>query len=584
MGKISKFAVNHPNHMTMKKTLIILITLLSALSLKAESLSPELKDLLSTLDSTLAVRDLIVRDRQLKIDAMKSVFYRMSSSEEEYLANKWLFEQYKYFNLDSASVYADRAMTSALTLGDRNTIAESKINRSYVFTAGGRLMEAMQELSGIRSSDLDDAHKVLYFGQLYWLYACQAEYLDTGPAAMEAYQQEFVYADSALMVIPRKDPYYDVYSGWKDFRENHFQQAASKLEERLSLAREYGYPEVQLMYLLSCNYRELGDKDKQLEWLIRATIADIRLGSQDNLTMKFLSRELKDRGYIEEAYGYLYTCFTMAIESQNRVRMVSLLRDMGDLQVEYDAIREKQSRTLTIAFSILTLLLLALVAAMVFIRKQMRKITAQHREMKQVNSKLDNAVRERDNTIAELSRVQNLLEEKNRLLDEGNAELERLNAVLRSKNTIKEEYIGFALSQSSDYITKLDEYRKDIYRLVRAKEYDDIRLRTSNPIEESELKAFYKTFDTVFLKVYPDFVRDVNSLLQEDQQIVPRESGRLTAELRIFALVRLGITDSGKIADFLHCSIQTVYNNRLKVRQKAKDREHFDDDVRGLGL
>lgn len=562
----------------MKKLLLTLLLSFPAYYYAgAAELSPEIKRLMASLDSTLNVRENFVREKQLRIDAMRPTLSVASTPEEEYLAQKWLFSQYKTFNIDSASVFADRKLTVAKRLGSSDKITESRIDRSYVFAATGRLMEAMDVLDGIRSETLSNELKLLYFGQLYYLYSCQAEFLDSEEDALAAYEREFRYADSTLTVISRSDPYYDVYAGWKDYRDGNYSSAVPAIQERVERTRIIGNPEVQLMYLLSRNYEALGDKDRQLVWLLKATIADIRLANQDNLTMKFLSKELKDRGYVKEAYHYLYECFTMAIEAHDRVRMISLLRDMGGLQGDYDTIRERQSHSLQIAFAALGVLFLALIAALFFIRKQMKALSSQHSQTKKANEALDKAVRERDETIAELSSAQNLLKEQN-------AELDRLNDILKDKNTLKEEYIGFALAQSSDYITKLDEYRKDIYRMIRLKNYDEVRMRTSNPIQETELKAFYKTFDTVFLKVYPDFVKDLNALLLEDQQIIPKEEGRLNAELRIFALVRLGITDSGKIADFLHISIQTVYNNRLKVRQKAKDREHFDEAVRGLGV
>jgi len=163
-----------------------------------------------------------------------------------------------------------------------------------------------------------------------------------------------------------------------------------------------------------------------------------------------------------------------------------------------------------------------------------------------------------------------------------NDQLNKANADLGEKNIVKEEYIGFVLALCSDYISRLDNYRKDINRKVKTHMYVELNdMTNSSVMMQSELKEFYQYFDTVFLHVYPGFVEDFNRLLRPEEQLHPKE-GQLNTELRIFALMRQGITDSSKIADFFHCSLQTVYNNRLRTRQKAINRDTFDDEVRHL--
>ena len=235
------------------------------------------------------------------------------------------------------------------------------------------------------------------------------------------------------------------------------------------------------------------------------------------------------------------------------------------------------------------LLAIGLAFTLLYILRQQRRLARSRRELKHSNEKLGvsnsqlNVANEQLATkVDELSAMHQALEEANNQLEEANAQLSRANSDLCEKNLIKEEYIGFVLALCSDYISKLDRYRKDINRKVKTHLYAELNDMTeSSVMMQSELKDFYQHFDSVFLHVYPRFVDDFNQLLQPDQQLHPKE-GRLNTELRIFALMRLGITDSGKIADFLHCSLQTVYNNRLRTRQKAINRDTFDDKVSHL--
>ena len=187
--------------------------------------------------------------------------------------------------------------------------------------------------------------------------------------------------------------------------------------------------------------------------------------------------------------------------------------------------------------------------------------------------------------VGELEKAHMQLAEVNSQLQSLNEQLLDTNSKLTESNYVKEEYIGYVFNICSSYISKLDEYRKNINRKIRTGMVDEVKKMTdSSTLAANELKEFYSNFDAIFLHIYPDFVSDFNALLQPDKQIIPKEGELLNTELRIYALVRLGISDSVKIAEFLHCSPQTVYNNRLKTRSKAiVPKEHFADIVKSLG-
>ena len=178
-----------------------------------------------------------------------------------------------------------------------------------------------------------------------------------------------------------------------------------------------------------------------------------------------------------------------------------------------------------------------------------------------------------------------MLANVNKELNNVNSQLKDTNNKLLESNYVKEEYIGYVFSICSNYISKLEEYRKNISRKLKAGQLDEVKtLTSSTTVVQSELKEFYNSFDAIFLHVYPDFVDDFNSLLRPEERVVLKDGELLNTELRIYALVRLGINDSVKIAEFLHCSPQTVYNNRLKTRNKAIiPKEEFADTVRSLG-
>ena len=270
-------------------------------------------------------------------------------------------------------------------------------------------------------------------------------------------------------------------------------------------------------------------------------------------------------------------CLEKAISYPNRVKAVGLSAMMENINKAYRERSETQKRRTTgflIAICILAAILIASIAVIV---RQIYSLKRQSRRLHESNETLNRNIQELNSTHEEINTA-------NRRLKELISDLKEKNEELNEANYVKEEYIGSIFSICSGYIDKLAELKKSIHLKVLHKKYADIENETEDFDMRSELKDFYRAFDTIFLHIYPDFVNDFNALMQEDKKIVPKEGELLNTELRIYALIRLGITDSVKIADFLHCSPQTIYNNRFKVRNKAViPKEKFLETVRTLG-
>ena len=188
-------------------------------------------------------------------------------------------------------------------------------------------------------------------------------------------------------------------------------------------------------------------------------------------------------------------------------------------------------------------------------------------------------------TNSQLATLNEDLKTANEQLSEKNEQFSELNAQLSESNRVKEEYIGRFMSLCSQYIDKLDAYRRMVNKKMRNNEHDELfRITKSTELKETELEELYENFDSVFLHLFPRFVEDFNALLQPEAQVHPKEENRLTTEIRIFALIRLGIEDSSKIAEFLHYSVNTIYNYRARIKNGAiASREQFEQHVKKLG-
>ena len=184
----------------------------------------------------------------------------------------------------------------------------------------------------------------------------------------------------------------------------------------------------------------------------------------------------------------------------------------------------------------------------------------------------------------ELASANRLLATQKDELSQLNSKLSTLNSQLSESNRVKEEYIGRFMSLCSQYIDKLDNYRKMVNKKMKNKELDELfQISKSTELKEKELEELYENFDTVFLHLFPNFIDDFNALLQPEMQIHPKEENRLTTDIRIFALIRLGFEDSSKIAEFLHYSVNTIYNYRARIKNGALgNREQFENRVKTL--
>lgn len=240
-----------------------------------------------------------------------------------------------------------------------------------------------------------------------------------------------------------------------------------------------------------------------------------------------------------------------------RYRTMEISGMLPVINSTYEAKLHEEKEQLVTLFIWISILAAVLLVALVYIYHQMKRLSLARKTMDDMNKELKHI----------------------------NGDLQELNARLQESNRVKEGYIGYVFNMCSVYIDKQEEFRKMLARKVKAGQLDDlVKTIHSTTFVTGELKEFFHTFDSVFLKLYPKFVNDFNNLLQENERIYPKEGELLTPELRVFALIRLGISDSGKIATFLHYSSQTVYNYRLKVRSKSfLSKEDFLNMVQKIG-
>lgn len=563
----------------MKRFTAILITIISAALMQAYAAEPAVGMLLARLDSMIDNEDSYVRLKLDKIAQIKQNRKRTSSVEERYWNNRALYDEYFVFDADSAMKYADANLRIARNLGNIQWEYEWRINKSFALSVMGFLNEAQEELLQIDVAQLSDANKIKYYGQLAYLYSHMGQLSDHKIIGTDDYDHiSHCYEDSISSLITRDNPDYLWYAASSKVDSKTIPDGlVETVKASVDTCSFDSRTDAMNCYILSRLYDRLDDKENRMRYLILSGMTDVRTANRDIASINELATILLADGDIERAYKYVNYSQNQALRLPNRIRAASLAKTVSEVHRLHETRLRKSQHDLTVALVVLFVILILLVMLIIMYMRRSRQLKKSQTKLEEANQVLTENMNEitrnkaeRDNLIANLQAA--------------NAHNEEISMTLREANYVKEECIGAAFALCSSYIERFEKYRKEIMKFVKAEKWKELKAEViAASYSNRELKDFYKSFDTLFLNIYPDFVNDFNKLLRPEEQLAVN-AGELNTELRIYALVRLGISDSVKIAALLHCSPQTVYNYRLKMRNKAIiAKEKFADAVKSLG-
>lgn len=520
--------------------------------------------LLLKLDQAIKERPIYMEQKELKLVELKRQLHRQIPDEERFAILGTLLDEYRSFNTDSALHMAEEREQIAIRLGNREYIDNARMNKADVLGMTGMYKEVMDLMRNIHIDRLPvDIHP--YYYHIYrTVYGLMADY------AVTAYEKKLYteltdkYRDSLLLVNKDNLLIHTLIQSDQYNVRNEYDKAIRLLTDYLALQKDYEHDVAICAYTLSESYRLKGDKEKEKEYLIVSAMADMKTAVREYISLRKLAVLLYQEGDIERAYSYVKICMEDAAACNARLRKLEILEIFPIINDAYQQKTEKQQEQMKWALVSISLLSLFLLLAIFYVYKQMKKVAAARREVIDANKRL---------------------KELNDELHLSNAQLKEANHSIAENSYLKEEYIGRYMDQCSVYLEKMDNYRRSLGKIAATGNVEELykNIKSSKFIE-GELKEFYTNFDNTFLQLFPTFVEDFNALLADDEQISLKAGERMSTELRIFALIRLGITDSVKIAQFLRYSVTTIYNYRTKVRNKAAgDRDLLEQEVMTIG-
>ena len=560
-------------------SIYVLFLTLVFFPLGAAASEPSAETLLCRLDSMIENSSKFTRIKLDRIEDIKAEGRRARNDEEKYYFNSLLYDEYYVFSADSAMKYVNENLRIARKTGNTDRENEWKIKRSFLLSVMGLLKESEEELNDIEPQLLAKKQLGEYYNQRAYLYSHLDQFTGSRNGGELSYKEmSRMYEDSTYNASSIEDPYYiwhKAQSGLPDKAKRD--SLIVDMKRIVDKAKLDSRTDAMNAYMLSRLYEEGGDTDNRIRYLALSGIADVAIANRDIASIEELGKLIMERGDIDRAYRYINYCMQQAVTYPNHIRASSLAQVETEVHRKYiDKLKMSERRQSILIWTLAVAVVLLIIITGYALKRRSRLLQSK-KELQESNERLNS-------NLKELSKARATSEETMTRLKDANVKIRDINEALKEANYVKEECIGATFALSSSYIDKLNDFRKTVRRLVRSNSWNELReLVSGSGMSSDDLKELYSSFDTLFLNIYPDFVKDLNGLLRPEEQIQVK-AGELNTELRIYALVRLGISDSVKIAGVLHCSPQTVYNYRLRMRNKAAvPRETFAESVKSLG-
>jgi hypothetical protein len=443
-----------------------------------------------------------------------------NDDQQRYLILQALSNEYKTFIYDSAFSTINRLQQVAYRLRDPVKIGYAKIQLGLVLLSSGMFKETLDSLKTLDVRGLPDSIRVEYY------YVMARSYYDLGDFDKDRYYTPYynklgtLYIDSAQTVCKKNSYTYLYLNGLKNLKNENTREALSDLN---TLLTEHTLNHHQLAVTastLSYFYISRNEPDEAIHLLARAGIADILSATKETAAMYSLAELLYKKGDIRNAYNYIQQAMEDALYYGARQRKVQVGSIMPVITAAKVNNVEEQRKIALIYAGVITILTVLVIVFAISTMKQLKKRKAAER-------------------------------------------------ALQEANKIKEEYIGYYFNINSEYLGKIEAFKKSVEMKLMTKKIDDIRFIVNNINPKKEREELYHSFDKVFLKLFPDFVTVFNAYFNEEDRIILKEGQLLNTELRIFALIRMGIHDTEKIAKILDYSINTIYNYKARVKGKS---------------
>lgn len=510
---------------------------------------------LTELDACIEKRSSFENEKKLRIKNLEGKFYKVNVSlPDQYKLCSDLYSEYRSYKYDSASLLAGRMLQVAEKLNNPNLKAESKIALAFSCLSAGLFKEATEISSSIDTTQLEQSKKANLFSFLSMLYMNMADF-SPQPYYDKYRSYSLMYCNKYVALSNMVTPDLIIVKIRISQLENNYSKARTEAENYLSTKNPGSHDYAILASMLGYFYQIKGDTTKAIIYFSKAAIVDLKMATKETSAIRQIAELLYSQGDIQHAYLYAMLALDDANFYNARQRKIEVGRVLPIIEAgRFEIIKQQKDRLLMYAGLISVLFILFLVATFIIIRQNKKLSTARQKILQQNNDLLE--------SNEELTLVQKKISKQN-------IDLIHINVKLKEAHHIKDEYIGYFFSTNSTYLEKIEEFRKMVARKIRNRQFEELTELAATSDVRKEREELFALFDQIFMKLFPDFVNRYNELFNEEDWVTIKSDGILTPEIRIFALIRLGITESERIAHFLDFSLSTVKNYKTKAKNRS---------------
>lgn len=540
--------------------LLIYLLLLLTMPLTAQGKTDE-KTLLDRIDKMIENDQYYQGIKEKELKHLKQQAYEAEDNQTRLLFLDSIYHAYSAYRYDSAYAYMKQGLELAKKCHNTYYILRNQINQASILSVRGFYGKAENLLQSLNPDEMPYQLKLYYYFTFAWLYNYWESYAKNSDYAEEFHAQRKHYITLLIQSFNeknKKSAYYQYLMGEYIYLDdpnskeslNHYQKAIKMTPAKSRI-------HAMSAYAIARYYRLTGNFDLYQEYLVEASVSDGLCQLKETVALQKLAYYLfkTDASNSKRAAKYIQHTMEDAQFFNNQLRMMQISNILPVIaSANQQAAERSRTRFLWGLIGVSMALVIILILSFVNNRQKNR-----------------------------LKKNKAEIEEQNEKQKEMNTQLTELNQLLIETNIKRETYMRLFMDISAAYISKLSDYRKLVSRKIKANQTADL-LKTLNThkLEEEEAQMFCNRFDKAFMELYPGFVTELNKLLLPECQLEVPTTHDLTTEIRIFALMRLGVTDSQEIATLLHYSTQTIYNYKSGMRAKAINRDSFESDINQL--
>lgn len=536
----------------MRHLIVIIITLM----IQPKYIKGDNNQLYKQLDAALAQRAHYVELKEKSLNEIKQGAKYVTSNEDKLKLYEQLANEYKAYEYDSAMTYVNKGLILAQKSNNIFFNKRFQLSQTRLLITRGFYAEAKEILQKIEPKEEPRDYQFLYYYTMYGLYNNWSTYCENNEFSKNYDLKKVEYLKKAIELSPKKDAFYYYLMGELYYFSNHpnNNKTIQYYKKALSMEKTNSRLHAMTAFALSEIYQKANNLELMEHYLLVAAISDVTSATKENVALQDIALFIykhKTRS-LNKAQEYINLSLEDAYTYKSRLRRIEISSKLQLITNAYTDDIKTTNRLLNIALLVIILLLLGVGISSLFIRKKNRLLKQKKDEISATSDKMEKL----------------------------NGQLHLINDELKDTNQKRERLVKVYIDLCYKNIERNQKLRTLAVRKIKANQSKELlSLLSSSSSTEKENKEFLTEFDKAFLSLYPTFINELNQQLTESAHIQLKENGEMPPILRVCALLRLGITESSKIAGILSYSPQTVYNYRSILKNNAIDKEHFEENV-----